>query len=65
MTVKIYGKEDYIGIWTYEGFKERHQAKVIDFSTNGDLINYVIYELEDLDIEYTKERGFTYEILKK
>lgn len=65
MIVKLYGKDDYIGYWTYEGFRELHQAKVIDYSTKGNLINYIIYEIEDLDIEYTKERGFAYEILKK
>ena len=64
MKVLIYGIEDNIHFWTYEKFKEIHSAEVLEFKTNGNIIEYIIYEIktERIDINFLKENNLSYEI---
>ena len=64
MKVIVYGINDYIHFWTYEKFKEIHNATLVDYSTEGNLIKYIIYEIDtkEIDINFLNENNITYEI---
>lgn len=64
MKVLVYGIEDNIHLWTYEKFKEIHNAEVLEFKTKGNIIEYIIYEVktEKIDINFMKENNLSYEL---
>lgn len=64
MKIVLYGINDNIHLWTYEKFKEIHNATVLDFNTNGNIIEYIIYEIGTSKINtiFLKENNLSYEI---
>lgn len=66
MTVKVFSKtKDNVHLWNYFSFKEHHNATPKSHGSNGNVINYKIYEVDcPIDEEYTSSLGLKYEILK-
>lgn len=62
MKIVAYGLNDNLGLWTYTNFQEKYKAKLLDFKTNGNLILYVVYEVNSIDQDYLLEHGLTYEL---
>lgn len=42
---KVFSKHESEHLWTYEEFKEKTKAKLIDYSNTKNLINYIIYKI--------------------
>lgn len=65
MIVRVKGKHDYAGLWTYEKFREHHKAKLIEYNNEGNLILSIIYQMEGIvDDNFMEEHGLTYEIIQ-
>lgn len=53
-------------LWTFENFKEHHSATVLDFNTNGNIIEQIIYEIpQEVDYEYLTDLGLKCMIIEK
>lgn len=63
MKILVYGIKDNMHLWTYEKFKELHNGQVVDFKTNGNLIEYIIYDIksQSINIDFLKENNLSYE----
>lgn len=62
MKIVAYGLKENLRLWTYINFQEYHNAKLIDYKTNGNIIEYIIYEIEEVNTDYILSAGITYEI---
>ena len=59
MLIKVHSaSNNYVHLWNYEAFKEKHNAKTKSWDINGNLINSIIYDVQgDIDMEFTKSLG--------
>ena len=65
MLVKVWPKNGNAHLWTYENFKSEVNATLVDFSTNGNIIKYIIYEIpQPIPKSIFSKYGFNYRILK-
>lgn len=61
MKVVVYSIKEYAKLWTYINFQEHHKADLIDYKMKGEIIEYIIYEVKELDIEYIIRQELSYE----
>lgn len=63
MKIKIFGENNHF--WAIDIFREKHNAKIIEKDLNGNVINYIVYEIKsDLDLTYLHENKLKYEIIE-
>lgn len=58
MLVAVYPKEPYLTahFWTFENFKEHHNASIEEYKINGNVIEYIIYEVPiEIDYDYVDQ----------
>lgn len=65
MTVKVYSNtKQHAHLWTYYTFKEKYSAITKSHNMSGNIINYIIYEVESvIDENYMNGLGLTYEVI--
>jgi len=67
MLVKVSSStDDRVHLWNYEKFKEHHNARVKSWNSNGNLINFIVYDIDGkIDMELTNSLGLKCEIYSK
>lgn len=65
MLVKVSSSNsERVHFWNYETFKNHHNAKVKSWSNKGNLINFIVYEINgEIAQELTHSLGLKYEYL--
>jgi hypothetical protein len=64
MYIKISPKYGRSHLWSFIDFRIATNARQIEYETNGNLIKYVIYEVDkEISTELANEFGFNIEIL--
>ncbi len=67
MLVKVSSlNSERVHFWNYETFKKHHDAKVKSWSNKGNLINFIVYEINGkVDQELTHSLGLKFEYLSQ
>lgn len=65
MFVKIWSKNGNTHLWTYNNFMTEANATLIDYNKDGNIINYIIYEVsQPISEDIFEKYGLNYKILK-
>lgn len=65
MIIKVFSNtKQNAHLWTYQTFKEKYSAIIKSHNMYGNVINYIVYEVNNIiDENYMDTLGLTYEII--
>ena len=65
MLIKVYSNtKQHAHLWTYQKFQEKYSAHLKSHNMSGNIINYLIYEVDNIiEEKYMDTLGLTYEVI--